>query len=267
MYSLLTELSQLWKSTDNPILREPMRVRNVPFYSIEVTVVPAQSSRTLNRTRIAVYLTLLLEGLVSHVATSIWPGPLSCSLEINPLGLEIGKMDVNMIPISALGSDTNSTERNISLNSNANGAAWENAGNAKLQADDIDVHQVFTGTVTTDRNMLYLFTKLLFLIFEASRWLRVPTLIQPVRTLLVPLTLFHSHIGETKLTTHAPLGKNNSRHQNRRWHLPNQNANVPCCRSLGIHNGGTARGVDALAFALCCSRSMGVHGCGHYQAR
>ncbi len=172
-----------------------MRVRNVPFYSIEVTVVPARSSRTLNRTRIAVYLTLLLEGLVSHsVATRIWPGPLSCSLEVNPLRLEIGKMDVNMIPISTLGSESNSTGRNNPSNSNRSGTAWEIAGDVILGADGIDVHQVFTGTVTTDRNMLYLFTELLFLIFEMSLGLRVTTLIQPVRTPLVPLTLFHSHM-------------------------------------------------------------------------
>lgn len=215
IYSLLSELSELWKSTDNPILLEPVHVRNVPFYSIDFTVVPVRSSRNLlTRTKLAVYLYQLVQNLVRiNFGASRWPGRVSCNLTVVPDGLTIGKMDVAMIPITTLGSESRSTEHNVSSHSNITGTAWEIASKGNLRADGIDVHQVFMGTGTTDRNALYLFTKLLCPLFHRPRELRVTTFVPPVSIPLIPSKLSRSHLGESMLTTHTPSGRIDSRNQ------------------------------------------------------
>jgi len=244
IYSLLSEMSGIWKSTDNPSLLEPMHVRNVPFYGIEIVVTPAGLTQAvaLTRTVIAAYIYRLLKILVSPNVNQ-WPGPLRCRLDAGPTQLLLGTLDVNLIPINTLGAVSNSSGSNISSNGStditaleiANGTTPTLAGNANPRVDGIDIHQVFTGTKTTDKNVLYLFINILCELFGRKPEERLTDLLAPVSILLIASKTCHSNIGEGMLTAYPPPGSIKPRRHVTRPYIPHADANVSRCRCLGIH--------------------------------
>jgi hypothetical protein len=225
MYSLLTELSGLWKSTDNPILREPWHVRNLPFYSIEIAIVPFPRTQILlNREKMAVYLAILVRWVISKARDSGWPGQLKCNLMENPQSLLIGTMDVNRLSITTLEPGLNSTGLNISSTTCVAGTACEVGGSVNVGADDIDVHLIFTATKVRNRTVLHLLTSFLLQLFNLSTDLVVTTILPPVRTSPNPSHPFSTYTGELMLNTRAPLGNSFKHHQIWRLYSPVQNA-------------------------------------------
>lgn len=225
LYSLLTELSGLWKSTDNPILREPWHVRNLPFYSIEIAIVPFPRTQILlNREKMAVYLAILVRWVISKARDSGWPGQLKCNLMENPQSLLIGTMDVNRLSITTLEPGLNSTGLNISSTTCVAGTACEVGGSVNVGADDIDVHLIFTATKVRNRTVLHLLTSFLLQLFNLSTDLVVTTILPPVRTSPNPSHPFSTYTGELMLNTRAPLGSSFKHHQIWRLYSPVQNA-------------------------------------------
>lgn len=105
-----------------------------------------------------------------------WPKVLNCNLRVGNAGLLIGKMNMTMIPPTALNSDSASRQSNGSSSGHAgdlemeitDGTLPSFANSKNLAADSITLLRNFTGVKTTDRHILYLFMKVLIACFAMN---------------------------------------------------------------------------------------------------
>lgn len=168
MYSMLSELEDCWTATADPPLLETMQVRNLPFYNIQLSIEPVGSVPLLGRSKIAIFLFQLLGSLVNPDYIG-WPEMLMCRLEVGNSRLLIGNLNVTLIEPAQASTSYDSTESEKSTYSHAGGAALNVTSSTipmivnstSLGTGAIDVHRTFTGTTTTDKSALYLFSVLL----------------------------------------------------------------------------------------------------------
>lgn len=141
--------------------------RNVPFYNIEIVVAPAGSFPLLTPTKVFAYIWAFMWERVNREEG--WPEATNCQLFVSTSKLQIGKMDLNLLPVPTLSANLTSTGSNKS----AIGYAGDLTGNVSrsiipttfgsgtLGEDDISITQEYTGAKSINKTILYLFANVL----------------------------------------------------------------------------------------------------------
>lgn len=174
VYSLLSVMSTIWKAPNDPILVKPYRSRNVPFHNIEIIIAPGNVP-VLTYAKTAAYIhTFLLREITVNAD---WPANgMNCDLVIEPSGVRIGKMYLNLRPMTAWSPESYYLESGIPLNiSTDTTAAIElnstSQTSLSMKTDlgaIIDVDLRYTGTRATNRVILELFTRLLGYLWQRN---------------------------------------------------------------------------------------------------
>ena len=173
LYSLLSELSALWTSSEERPMHLPINVRNVPFYNIHLLIKSIPGSPGMNLQQVVMFIYSFLH--IYLRSDRPWPRPVDCELFYKQT--RVGEMAIELLdprPFEAVNSTKFSRNVTSALDATSLGA-----NNHRIEI----LPNFEGGKRTTDKNILYL-----FVLHLGWMWARstdaIPTVDQQVRRIM-----------------------------------------------------------------------------------